>query len=160
MTHISEKMQSAMNQQIVEELHSGYIYLGISRWAAKRSMKGYAAWMKKQAKEEFEHAERFMEFITDTGGKVELGSIDAVSTDYADTEATIQAAITHEEYITKKIHDLLSLAHELREYPAVQMLQWYVAEQVEEEANANALMDLYVLNGRKDGLFDHRVKRD
>ena len=159
MALISEKMNVAMNAQIVEELASSYIYLGISIWAEERSMHTYAAWMRNQAKEENEHAEKFMKYIVETGGHVTLGALPAVKTEYGNTEETIKVTIAHEEHITRKIRTLFELAMELKEYEAYGLLQWYIKEQIEEEANSKGLMDLYELNGKKDGLFDHHVKR-
>ena len=153
-------MNAAMNAQITEELKSGYIYLGISLWAEERSLHNYAAWMRNQFKEEYEHAERFMKYIIETGGHVELKAIGEVSTEFSNTEATIKATIEHEEFITKKIRGLLEMAHEKKEYEAINMLQWFVHEQIEEEAQSNELMTTYELQGKKDGLWDHHLKRD
>ncbi len=160
MTLISKEMNDAMNAQITEELKSGYIYLGISLWAEERSLHNYAAWMRNQFKEEFEHAERFMKYIIETGGHVELKAIGEVPTEYSNTEATIKATIEHEEYITRKIRGLLEMAHEKKEYEAINMLQWFVNEQIEEEAQSNELMRTFELQGKKDGLWDHHLKRD
>ncbi|MHA2019714.1 MAG: ferritin [Promethearchaeota archaeon] len=160
MTLISKEINDAMNAQITEELKSGYIYLGISLWAEERSLHNYAAWMRNQFKEEFEHAERFMKYIIETGGHVELKAIGEVPTEYSNTEATIKATIEHEEYITRKIRGLLEMAHEKKEYEAINMLQWFVNEQIEEEAQSNELMTTFELQGKKDGLWDHHLKRD
>ncbi|QEE15266.1 ferritin [Promethearchaeum syntrophicum] len=160
MTLISKEMNDAINAQITEELKSGYIYLGISLWAEERSLHNYAAWMKKQFKEEYEHAERFMNYIIETGGHVKLNTIGEVPTEYPNTEATIKATIEHEEFITKKIRGLLELAYEKKEYEAIEMLQWFVHEQIEEESQSNELMATYELQGKKDGLWDHHLHRD
>ena len=159
MALISKEMNDAMNAQINEELKSGYVYLGISLWAEERSMHNYAAWMRKQFAEENEHAEKFMKYIIATGGHVELKAIGEVPTVYPNTEATIKITIEHEEYITKKIRGLLELAHEKKEYEAIDMLQWFVREQIEEEAQSNELMATYELQGKKDGLWDHHLHR-
>ena len=160
MTLISKEMNDAINAQITEELKSGYIYLGISLWAEERSMHNYAAWMRKQFKEEYKHAERFMKYIIETGGHVELNAIGEVPTEYANTEATIKATIEHEEFITKKIRGLLDLAHKKKEYEAIEMLQWFVHEQIEEESQSNELLATYELQGKKDGLWDHHLHRE
>ncbi len=160
MVLISKEMNDAINAQITEELKSGYIYLGISLWAEEKSMHNYAAWMRKQFAEENEHAERFMKYIIATGGHVELKAIGEVPTAYPNTEATIKVTIEHEEYITKKIRSLLELAYEKKEYEAINMLQWFVNEQIEEEAQSNELMATYELQGKKDGLWDHHLHRE
>jgi len=153
-------MNDAMNKQIVEELKSAYIYVGISRWAKERSMHHYSKWMKKQAKEEFEHAEKFMEYITDRGGHVLLGTLDAASTNYNNTEESIKAAISHEEFISSKIRELMDLAQKDNDNESVGLLNWFIKEQIEEETNANELLATYELQGKKDGLWDHHLKRD
>ncbi|UYP45398.1 hypothetical protein NEF87_001683 [Candidatus Lokiarchaeum ossiferum] len=159
MSKLSKEMESAMNKQIVEELHSAYIYLGISRWAEERSMHHYASWMHLQAKEEFAHAEKFMKFITERGGHVELGTLEAVKSEFENTEETIKLSIGHEQFITSKIHELMDLAQSTKDYPSIEFLNWYVKEQVEEEDAANDLLATYELQGKKDGLWDHHLKR-
>ena len=119
MVLISKEMNDLMNKQIVEELHSSYIYLGISQWAEERSLHHYAAWMMTQAKEEYEHASKFIKYITETGGHVEFGTLEAVKTDYANIEETIRTTIAHEEFITKKIRSLMDLAQEKKDYKLI-----------------------------------------
>ena len=148
-----------MNKQIVEEIRSAYIYLGMAVWAEEQGLKGLAAFMKTHAEtEEYIHAQKFVKYIIETGGKVEYGTIEKVSTNYPDTEAVLKEAIKHEEYITSKIKALMDLATEKKEYYAYDLLNWFLQEQIEEENLFNDLYTSFELSGKNLGVWDHHVE--
>jgi ferritin len=160
MTVISKEMNERLNAQIAEELSSAYIYLGMSTWAEEKSLHHLANWMSLQAKEEFSHAKKFWDFIIETGGSVKFAEIPKARTDYADVESLIKTTIGHEEYITKKITTIMDFAQETKDYVTIGILMWFIKEQVEEEANAKELLTTYELQGKRNGLWDHHLKRE
>ncbi len=160
MVLISKEINEMMNSQIMKELGSAYIYLGISTWAEEKSLHNMAKWFYAQAKEEYTHAERFVNYIIETGGHVEYQAIDGVKTDFESVEDCIKATIEHEEYITGEIKKILDKAMELKEYEAIEMLQWFIKEQIEEEAQSNELMTTYILFEKNDALLDNHLHRD
>ncbi|MCK4239188.1 MAG: ferritin [Candidatus Lokiarchaeota archaeon] len=160
MVLISKEINEIMNAQIMKELGSAYIYLGISTWAEEKSLHNMAKWFDAQAKEEYTHAERFVNYIIETGGHVEYQTIDGVKTDFEGVEDCIKATIEHEEYITGEIKKILEKAMELKEYEAIEMLQWFIKEQIEEEAQSNELLATYILLRKNDALWDHHLHRD
>ena len=156
---ISKDLNDLINKQIVEELRSGYIYLGMSAWAASQGLQGFADFMKIHAeKEEYKHASKFVHYIIETGGKVEFGTIDLIPTDYVDVEAALKAAIKHEEHITNKIKELMDLAQEKKEYYAYDMLNWFIQEQIEEENLFTKIYDDFLHANKNLGVWDHHLK--
>ncbi len=156
---ISQELNELMNKQIVEELQSAYIYLGMAAWATEQGLKGLANFMKIHAeKEEYKHAMKFANYILETGGKVKFGTIENVSTNYENAEELLKAAIKHEEYITNKIKELMNLAQSKNEYYAYDLLNWFIQEQIEEENLFTDLYNDFLLSGKMLGVWDHHIK--
>ncbi|MFW9879556.1 MAG: ferritin [Candidatus Thorarchaeota archaeon] len=156
---ISQELNELINKQIVEELRSAYIYLGMSAWALEKGLKGLANFMKIHAeKEEYKHAMKFAHYIQETGGKVKFGTLEHVTTDYENAEDLLKAAIKHEEYITNKIKELMDLATSKNEYYAYDLLNWFIQEQIEEENLFTDLYNDFLLSGKMLGVWDHHIK--
>ncbi|QAA77040.1 MAG: Ferritin-like protein 2 [Candidatus Bipolaricaulis sibiricus] len=130
---IAKKMEKALNEQIREELASAYLYLAMAAYFAHDGWDGMAGWMRIQAREEQEHAMRLFDHIVERGGQVKLPALAEPQATWASPLAAFQAAYKHEQHITGCIHGLVELAQEEKDYAAEVMLQWFVAEQVEEE---------------------------
>ncbi len=131
---IGKGMQQALNAQINEELYSAYLYLAMSAHLEGQSFKGMASWMRVQAREELGHAMRFFDFLHERGGSVKLAAIAQPQAKWPSIAAMFQAAAAHERSITEKIHALVDGAAAEKDHGTVNFLQWYVKEQVEEEA--------------------------
>ncbi len=156
---ISQELNDLMNKQIVEELRSGYIYLGMSSWAANKGLQGLASFMKIHAeKEEYKHAMKFFKYIIETGGKVDLGTIDQVTTDYNSVEDVLKGAIAHEEHISNKCKELMDLAQQKKEYYAYDMLNWFLQEQIEEENLFTQIYDDFLHSNKNVGVWDQHLK--
>ncbi|MFW9992364.1 MAG: ferritin [Candidatus Odinarchaeota archaeon] len=158
MAPISEKMNQVMNGQIKLELESAYIYLSMSTWLKEHSYHRLANWFEIQTKEEFSHAMKFVHHIVEAGGKVEYSALDKPRSDWSSVQEIIKTAYEHEQFITGKINELYNLAEEINERTARTILQWFIDEQVEEEANASELLVLQAAY-KNDYLFDHHTKR-
>ncbi len=137
---ISEKMQEAMNEQIKWELYSSYLYLAISAQFVSDNLTGFANWMRVQAQEEVAHAMKFYDFINERGGRVELRAVDAPPREWDSSLAVFQEAYRHEQIVTVRIGDLMDLAREQRDHASEIFLQWFITEQVEEEASADEVV--------------------
>lgn len=133
---IGQKMQSALNGQINAELHSAYVYLAMSAYFQSIDLPGFAGWMNHQAREEVAHAMRIFDFMVERGGRVKLATVEQPPADWKSPLDAFQAAYKHEQHITKLIHDLVDTAVAEKDHATRQMLDWFVAEQVEEEATA------------------------
>lgn len=151
---LNEKMQKALNDQINEELASAYIYAAMANYFNETNLTGFAHWMRVQTDEELEHARKFRDYLLDRGGKVLLTDIKAPQNEWAGPLAVFDMAYKHECHISECINKLSSLAQDLRDHATHQFLEWFVAEQVEEEANADEVVQqLKLVQGAPGGLF-------
>ena len=137
---ISKKMEKAFNDQINPELYSEYLYLAMSAYCETIDLPGFAAWMKQQAAEERIHAMRFYDFVFDRDGRVELEAIAKPQAEYKSLLDMFENVLKHEQHVTKLIHDLYALALKENDYAAQVELQWFIAEQVEEEKTAKDII--------------------
>lgn len=138
---ISQKIQDALNGQIVKEMWSSNLYLSMSFYFDGEGFTGFAKWMKKQSQEEINHAYEMADFIIKRGGKATLGQIDIVPREWASPLEAFEAAYAHECTISRSINDLLDLAEEEKDRATQDFLWQFVREQVEEEATASGIVD-------------------
>ncbi len=162
---LNKKLQDAINEQIKNELYSGYLYLAMSAYFEASNLPGFASWMRLQAAEEQEHALKFFDFVNERGGRVELQAIDQPPLEFESPLAVFEATLEHEKKVTGLIHGLYELALTEKDYPAQVMLQWFIDEQVEEEANATQIVETLKMVGQKgqalvmlDGRLGQRSK--
>jgi ferritin len=146
---ISETMQNAMNEQIKNELYSAYIYLSMAAYFEASSLPGFAHWMRAQAREEQEHAMKFFEFIAERGGRVVLHAIDQPPVEFESALDVFEKTLEHEQLVTSLINKLYAQALDEDDYASQVFLQWFVSEQVEEEANATQIVDTLKMVGDK-----------
>ncbi len=138
---ISKTMQDALNAQINAEQYSAQLYLAMSAHCEGKSFKGFANWLKVQASEETAHATKLIDFLLDRGGKLELQPIAAPPTEFGAIIQVFEQTLAHEKGITAKINALFERARNEKDYASEITLQWYVTEQVEEEANVGQIVD-------------------
>lgn len=151
---ISKKMAKEINAQINREFASAYLYLAMANDAMDKGFKGAASWMNVQFAEEQAHALRFVKYLQEQGVKVELGAIAAPSTEWPDLLAMFTQTLAHEKGITAAINNLMKLAQAENDFATQAELQWFIKEQVEEEANdADVLWMLKMSEGSKGALF-------
>ena len=136
---LKESIQNALNDQIQAEFHSAYLYLSMAAWCEAKNFDGFGHWMRMQAQEEMFHAMKVYDYVHMTGGQVVLQAVQQPDVDWADSLALFKASFDHEQYMTGRINDLLSLAMEERDHATANMLQWFISEQVEEEATVDAI---------------------
>jgi ferritin len=144
---MNQKVQDAINEQIADEFYASYLYLSMMAYFEAESLGGYAQWMRMQAEEEHSHAMKLVDFLIERGGRVQLRAIDKPTAEFESPLAVMRAALAHEQKVTESINNLYELAATERDYPAQVMLQWFVTEQVEEEASAGAIVDQLTLAG-------------
>ncbi len=151
---ISNKMQAALNDQINAELYSSYLYLSMSAYYHSVNLPGFAHWMQIQAREELIHAMLFYTYQNTRGGQVELQTIEGPPTEWPNPAKPFADAYAHETKVTARINNLVNLALEERDHAMVTFLDWFVTEQVEEEASADAVVrQLKLIGGEGNGLF-------
>lgn len=147
----SEKLLNALNDQFNFELLSGYYYLAMAGYSKAENYNGIAHFLVEQAKEEYEHAMKFYDFINDMDGRIEAQAMPAPKNDYTSFLEVFTEALNHEKLVTSKINNLLEMAIEEKSYPTIEFLQWFIEEQLEEE---NSMKDIiFKLEGIKDSFI-------
>jgi ferritin len=148
---VNKKIEGALNQQLNAELYSSYLYLSMSAYFQSINLPGFSNWMRVQTQEELVHAMKFYDFINERGGRVTLQKIDPPPTKWASPFNAFENAYKHEQKVTGLINDLVNLAVGERDHATNIFLQWFVTEQVEEEASADEVVQKLKLVGDDSG---------
>lgn len=148
------EIEKLLNEQVVAEFDSAYLYLSMSAWADHVGLKGAGNWLRIQFQEEQAHALHFFDYIKNRGGEVKLGGIPAPKNSWENILDLFEDVKVHEQEVTARINNLYSKAHELKDHATSTFLHWFVNEQVEEEKNVQEVIDQLRLVGRDgSGLF-------
>jgi ferritin len=151
---LSAKMEKAFNEQIKWELYSSYLYMSMATYCEALPMPGFAHWLKVQVQEELSHVLKMNQFVSERGGRVRLMAIDGPPTDWDSPLAVAKQVQEHEKVVSKRINDLVDLAQAEKDHASFSFLQWFVNEQVEEEASAQDLVgQLKMVENAAGGLF-------
>ena len=147
---LSKKMAEALNGQINKEMYSAYLYLAMSAYSEHQGLKGFANWFNVQYQEEMTHAMKIYSYVQDQGAQVKLLTIEEPPVDFGTPLDMFEKTLAHEQFVTKSINELVDLALKEKDHATQIFLQWFVTEQIEEEANDNEIIDQLKLVG-KDG---------
>jgi len=151
---LNKRVQDALNKQINAEFWSAYLYLSMSAYFATKNLPGFANWMRVQFEEETSHALKLFDYIGERGGEVKLDPIAEVKKDWKDPIDVFEDTMEHEQNVTGMINDLMNIAIEEKDHATANLLQWFVDEQVEEEANVDEILNhLKMFEGKGHGLF-------
>lgn len=151
---IPKTIEDAFNKQINAETYSAYLYWSMSAALEDMNLPGFANWMRIQAQEEMGHATKFYSQIIERGGKVQLTAIEGPPIEWDSVKAILQAVLAHEQLVTGLISDMMDLAIQEKDHAANMFLQWFVTEQVEEEATAmEVLGKLDIVGSTTGGLY-------
>ena len=151
---MDEKIIDALNEQMREEINSAYLYLAMSSDMKFKGLNGSALWFQIQAQEEIAHATRFYNFIHDRGGQAILPAIEKPQVSWSSLKDAMEATLKHEKHITACIDKLVDMAREKNDHATEAFLQWFVTEQVEEEATADEILQkLKFLGDSPPGIF-------
>lgn len=136
-----------LNEHLKLEFRASHEYLAMSIWLAEHDLPGFATWMRKQSADELMHAQRIIDHLVERDEKVVLPAIDAPPTSWPSAEALCEHVLRNEQEVTEAINNLYAMAEKIKDRPAIVMLQWFVTEQMEEEAAARALLGRIRLAG-------------
>lgn len=151
---ISKKIEKAFNEQLNAETYSAYLYWSMSAALESMQLPGFAGWMRAQAQEEMTHAAKFYHHLIERGGRVQMKAIDGPPLEWESLKAMFKDVLKHEQLVTSLIHKLVDLAGQEKDYAANIFLQWFVTEQVEEEASVEEILGKLNLAGdSKGGLY-------
>lgn len=146
---LSKPLLDEMNVQINKEFYSAYLYLSMAAYFEANNLPGFAAWMKKQAGEEQEHALKFFEHIFDRGSVAALKAIDQPPAEFKSPTAVFEETLAHEKMVTARINLLYEGAVKDKDYASQEFLNWFIKEQVEEEKNATQILETLKMLGDK-----------
>jgi ferritin len=151
---LKKKMLKALNNQINAEMYSSYLYLSMESYFRSVSLSGFATWMRGQVQEELFHAMKFYDYVNERGGKVVLDTIHKPDSNWKTPLAAFEHILKHEQLVTDLINDLMDLAIVEQDHATRIFLQWFVSEQVEEEATVGEVVDkLRLIKDDSSGLF-------
>lgn len=151
---INKRLEVELNKQLNAELYSAFMYLSMSAHLSHINLSGFAHWMRIQFEEEQAHALKFYQYIIDRGGVITFEDIKSSKSDWGNIINVFAEVQKHEAEVTKGINSLMNIAMEERDHASLTFLQWFVNEQVEEEASvADLLTQLQLIEGKGSGLF-------
>lgn len=156
---VNSKIQDAINDQINAEFWSAYLYLSMAMHFEAEGRSGIANWFKVQFQEEQAHAQIFINYLNQRGGRVTLKAIAEVPTTWESPLAAFKATLEHEQKVTSLINNLYALAEAEHDYATRDRLNWFVSEQVEEEDNCRQLIDKFTLIGN-DGMGQYMLDQE
>lgn len=144
---ISEKLQHAFNDQINKEFYSEYLYLAMKIYFQEQNLMGFVNWFDVQIQEEHAHAIGMFDYLNERGGAIQLMAIDKPTVEGSNPLEIFEQVLKHEEYVTSRINALYDVAEEAKDRAAMKFLDWYLKEQVEEEASVGGVLATLKLIG-------------
>jgi ferritin len=147
---LKKKIEDICNRQIEREGYSSNLYLAMAVWAETNGLSGVAAWMYAQAEEERLHMLKFVKYVNERGGKSVIPALKQPGAEYKSVEDVFKEVLKHEEFITASINEIVSLTLEEKDFNTHNFLQWFVMEQVEEEASVKSILDKVRLVGKNN----------
>jgi len=133
-------VQEALNEQIGKELYAAYLYLAMSAHFDRKSLLGFAKWMRAQAEEELTHAMRLFDYMNKRGATVAFPGVEAPPADFGGPLSLFETALGHEKKVSELIHKLYDLAVSKHDHATQLELQWFITEQVEEEDTVSTIV--------------------
>ncbi len=144
---MDKQVADLMKDQVNKEFYSAYLYLDISNYYYEKNLDGFGHWFMLQAKEEQQHALKILKYLQDNNEKVKLETIPAPEFNFTNLREPLVATLKHEQYVTGLIHAISKKARESDDFRSYQFMEWFVAEQGEEEKNTSDLIAKYDLFG-------------
>ena len=159
---LSERMQSVLNKQIRIEAESSQIYLAMASYSENKGLEGISQFLYAASDEERQHMLKMFKYVNERGGHAKVTELDAPALEFGSIKELFETLFKHEVFVSQSINELVHCALEEKDYATHNFLQWYVAEQIEEEAQARTILDKINLIGDDKGglyLFDNDIKQ-
>ena len=144
---LTGNMLTELNKQINAEIYSAYLYLSMASYFENKNLSGFANWMKVQAQEEMTHAMKIYDYVHERGGKATMMPIDGPKTEWSSPTEVFEETYKHEQLVTSLINNLVNIAMNEKDHATTNFLQWFIAEQVEEEANSSGVLEQLKIGG-------------
>tara|TARA_R110001592_G_scaffold178278_1_gene418974 strand:- start:3898 stop:4410 length:513 start_codon:yes stop_codon:yes gene_type:complete len=159
---LTSKIETALNNQVTVEAESSQVYLAMASWAEKLGFEGVSQFMYAHSDEERQHMLKLIKFINERGGHAKVAELSAPPIEFGSFKDMFQTLFDHEVMVSKTINDLVDVSLQEKDYATHNFLQWYVSEQIEEEALARNILDkINLIGDDKSGfyLFDTDIKQ-
>ena len=151
---LKNSLEEAINKQINAEIYSSGLYYSMAAYFESLSLKGFAKWLRVQALEELTHVQRFFAYLNNRGARVLMQAVGAPPTEWDSPLAAFEEVLAHEQKVTGLINGLMDLALKESDHATVNFLNWFIGEQVEEEASSEeAVQQLKLVEKTEGGLF-------
>jgi ferritin len=145
---LTKKIENICNRQVEREAYSSNLYISMASWAENSGLNGIAGWLYAQAEEEHMHMLKFVKYINERGGKSIIPAVKKPDSEFKSVEDVFTKVLKHEEFVTASINEIVALTLEEKDFNTNNFLQWFVMEQIEEEASAKAILDKIRLVGK------------
>jgi ferritin len=155
---LKQKIEDVLNEQVQKEAYSSNLYLSMASWAEKNGFSGVAKWMFAQAEEERMHMLKIIEYINERGGHAIVSALDQPPVEHGSVKEMFEAVMKHEQFITDSINSIVAITMEEKDFTTHNWIQWFVTEQIEEEASVSLILDkLNMLGTENMYLFDRDI---
>ena len=159
---LSKNIEAALNKQIRIEAESSQVYLAMAVWAEVKGLEGISNFMYDQSDEEREHMLKLVKFVNERGGHAQISELSAPNVTFTSFQEMFEKLLNHEIFVSQSINELVHISLQEKDYATHNFLQWYVAEQIEEEAVARTILDKINMIGDDKGglyLFDRDIQQ-
>ena len=150
---LNKKVEKGLNEQVTKEIASSYLYLQMAAWCENHSLKGFGTWLRVQAQEELAHGMIFFNHLLERGAMVKLGPLSQPEAEFASVLDVFERVLRHEEGVTASINAIMDAASQAKDYASQRRLDWFISEQVEEEANATETIAKLKMIGDSNAIF-------
>ncbi len=155
---LNKTVEEILVRQIERESYSVNLYLSMASWCETNGFGGVSEWMYTQAEEEKTHLLKFMKYINERGGKAIIPAIAQPPFEFNNIQEIFEETLKHEQFISESINEIVGVCYENKDFTTQNWIQWFVTEQIEEEANVSAILDkLKLINGQNLYLFDRDI---
>ncbi len=150
---LNEKVEQALLAQIEKEMYSSNLYLAMASWAERNGFEGVSQWMYAQSDEERVHMLKFVTYVNERGGKAVIPALEQPPVEFDGIMDLFEKTYEHEQFVTQSINDIVAIMQEVKDFNSQQWIQWFVTEQLEEEASVSSILDKLKLIGPNGSLY-------
>ncbi|WP_066633436.1 ferritin [Labilibacter marinus] len=155
---LKKTVEEILVRQIEREAYSSNLYLSMASWAETNGLGGVSEWMYSQAEEEKMHLLKFMKYVNERGGKAVIPAVAQPPAEFKNVQDIFEQTLEHERFVTESINEIVGVCLEEKDFTTHNWIQWFVTEQIEEEASVSGIIDkLKLLDGHNLYMFDRDV---
>lgn len=154
---LSKKVEDILNVQVDKEGYSSHLYLAMASWAETQGLSGISEWLYAQAEEERIHMLKLVRYINERDGKARIAALKEPPAEFGTVKEMFDQVLEHEKFVTASINEIVKVCIDENDHTTHNWIQWFVTEQIEEEASAKAIIDKLKLAGNQLYMFDRDI---